>query len=163
MARAKNLMPPIPRLERSEHSLSYPLAKRISYGRWTKKPSYSFNLRDLPRQFLSIQRMSRNISSATNDVACWHITSVIAVQRHVRSWANTGSDQHSAKVSRLMWWTTPAPGIEVIRHRGCPHMTGIGRDGLWLIAEPGKDAVSIAFILAETASAVTARKLGGRA
>jgi putative ABC transport system substrate-binding protein len=31
----------------------------------------------------------------------WHLASVIAVQRHVRSWVQTGSDGHSAKVSRL--------------------------------------------------------------
>ena len=30
----KNLTPPIPELEWSAHSLSYPLAKRISYGRY---------------------------------------------------------------------------------------------------------------------------------
>jgi hypothetical protein len=35
------------------------------------------------------------------DVAFWHIASVIAVQRHVRSWVQTGSDRHIAKMTRL--------------------------------------------------------------
>jgi hypothetical protein len=31
------------------------------------------------------------------DVACWHIASVIAAQRNVRSWMQAGSDRHVAK------------------------------------------------------------------
>jgi hypothetical protein len=31
----------------------------------------------------------------------WYIASVTAVRRHVRSWVQTGSDRHMAKVTRL--------------------------------------------------------------
>jgi hypothetical protein len=34
------------------------------------------------------------------DFRCWHITSVGAVQRHVRSWGQTGSNRHTAKTTR---------------------------------------------------------------
>ena len=34
-------------------------------------------------------------------VHTWHLASVVAVQRKVRSWVNTGSDRHAAKVTRL--------------------------------------------------------------
>ena len=34
-------------------------------------------------------------------VRLWHIASVIAVQRHVRSWRQTGRDWHTAKVTLL--------------------------------------------------------------
>src|ERR1700687_5242935 len=34
-------------------------------------------------------------------VHTWHLASVIAVQRHVRSWMQNRSDRHIAKVTRL--------------------------------------------------------------
>jgi hypothetical protein len=34
-------------------------------------------------------------------VRLWHIASVIAVQRHVRSRVQTGSERHAANVTRL--------------------------------------------------------------
>ena len=41
-------------------------------------------------------------------VHTWHLASVIAVQRHVRIWVNTGSDRHPAKVSQLTRMYGPA-------------------------------------------------------
>jgi len=51
---------------------------------------------------LWVDRSQHNHSQVCSiDFRCWHIASVIAAQRHVRSWVQTGSDQHDAEVTRL--------------------------------------------------------------
>jgi hypothetical protein len=57
--------------------------------------------------------MLQNVKKVLANTEPSHMASVIAVQRHVRSWVKTGSNRHRAKVSRLMWWTTPAPASNV--------------------------------------------------
>ena len=39
--------------------------------------------------------------SRSGDARFWHLASNITAQKHVRSWVQTGSDRHPAKVSRL--------------------------------------------------------------
>jgi hypothetical protein len=73
------------------------------YGSRRQPLSVGSELSSLFEALVAATRLRLDLATLPSrlQVRNWHIGSVVAVQRHVRGWGQTGSNQHIAKVTRL--------------------------------------------------------------